>query len=185
MMPAVEQVLGNATHPYFPQDLLFGKVHDMDDKAVAEPPEILGQPRVSVLGQALQVGEGRSLNVGPVRHAHHQRNWTPSHQASADAGAKAAGQSPRTFARHFRAATGATPLQWLAAERVRRAQELLEDSELPVEAVAERCGFGTAAGLRKHFGRRLGTTPQEYRRTFRSVSGPDLVAGERAASSTA
>lgn len=99
--------------------------------------------------------------------------------------ARAAGQSPRTFARHFRAATGVTPLQWLAAERVRRAQELLEDSDLPVEAVAERCGFGTAAGLRKHFGRRLGTTPQEYRRTFRSVSGPDLVAGERAASSTA
>jgi AraC family transcriptional regulator, transcriptional activator FtrA len=81
--------------------------------------------------------------------------------------ARAAGTSPRTFARHFRDATGETPLQWLAAERVRRAQELLEGTDLPVDAVAGRCGFATAAGLRRHFGRRMGTTPQQYRRSWR------------------
>lgn len=82
--------------------------------------------------------------------------------------ARAVGTSPRTFARRFRDATGETPLQWLAAERVRRAQDLLEGTDLPVETVAARCGFVTAAGLRKHFGRRVGTTPQQYRRTFRA-----------------
>jgi AraC family transcriptional activator FtrA len=82
--------------------------------------------------------------------------------------AAAVGTSPRTFARRFRDATGETPVQWLAAERVRRAQELLEGTDLPVEAVAVRCGFATAAGLRKHFCRRLGATPQQYRRTFRA-----------------
>ncbi|HEY2224020.1 helix-turn-helix domain-containing protein [Actinomycetospora sp.] len=90
--------------------------------------------------------------------------------------AHAAGTSPRTFARRFRDATGETPLQWLAAERVRRAQELLEGTDLPVEAVAARCGFVTAAGLRKHFGRRVGTTPQQYRRTFRAAHDDDRVA---------
>jgi transcriptional regulator GlxA family with amidase domain len=90
--------------------------------------------------------------------------------------AQAAGTSPRTFARRFRDVTGETPVQWLAAERVRRAQELLEDTDLPVEAVAARCGFATAAGLRKHFGRRTGTTPQLYRRAFRT-SRDDRVAG--------
>ena len=82
--------------------------------------------------------------------------------------AEAVGTSPRTFARRFRDGTGETPVQWLAAERVRRAQELLEGTDLPIEAVAARCGFATAAGLRKHFCRRLGATPQQYRRTFRS-----------------
>ena len=82
--------------------------------------------------------------------------------------ADAAGTSSRTFARRFRDATGETPVQWLAAERVRRAQELLEGTDLPIEAVAARCGFATAAGLRKHFCRRLGTTPQQYRRAFRA-----------------
>ena len=89
--------------------------------------------------------------------------------------ADAVGTSPRTFARHFRDATGETPVQWLAAERVRRAQELLEGTDLPVEAVAARCGFATAAGLRKHFCRRLGATPQQYRRTFRAGRGERLA----------
>ena len=44
---------------------------------------------------------------------------------------------------------------------------LLETSDLPVDAIASRCGFGTAASLRLHFQRELRTTPQTYRRTFR------------------
>lgn len=91
--------------------------------------------------------------------------------------ARAAGTSPRTFARRFRDATGRTPLQWLATERVRRAQELLESTELPVEAVAARCGFATAAGLRKHFARQLGTTPHDYRRTFHVNGAGDAPEG--------
>ena len=83
-----------------------------------------------------------------------------------DEWARAAGTSPRTFARWFHTSLGSTPGRWLAAERVRRAQELLEATELPVEAVAQRCGFATAAGLRRPFLREVGATPQEYRRTF-------------------
>jgi transcriptional regulator GlxA family with amidase domain len=56
-----------------------------------------------------------------------------------------AGVSPRTFARRFREETGTTPLQWLLGQRVVEARRLLEDSDLPVETVAWRCGFGTAA----------------------------------------
>jgi AraC family transcriptional regulator, transcriptional activator FtrA len=74
--------------------------------------------------------------------------------------------SPRTFARRFRAETGTTPGAWLARQRLLLAQQLLEESDLPVEQVAERAGFGTAAVLRHHFTRQLSTTPQAYRRTF-------------------
>ncbi|HUN37802.1 MAG TPA: helix-turn-helix domain-containing protein [Trebonia sp.] len=74
--------------------------------------------------------------------------------------------SARTFARRFVASTGTTPYQWIARERVRLAQRLLETTDLPVEAIARDCGLGSAANLRKHFSRTLATSPQLYRRTF-------------------
>ena len=74
--------------------------------------------------------------------------------------------SERTFARHFRAETGTTPLRWLLTQRIDHARRLLEASDLPVETVAQRCGFGSAASLRQHFRRATATTPTAYRRTF-------------------
>ena len=53
--------------------------------------------------------------------------------------------SPRTFARRFRAETGTTPYSWLTAQRLLLAERLLEETDEPVEIVAERAGFGTAA----------------------------------------
>src|SRR3954451_10836462 len=81
--------------------------------------------------------------------------------------ARHAAVSERTFARRFRAETGTTPLQWLLAQRVREAERALARTDLPVEEIASRCGFGTAASLREHFGRVNATTPTRYRRSFR------------------
>ncbi len=81
--------------------------------------------------------------------------------------ARRAGTSPRTFARRFRAATGTTPHQWLLAQRVLLAQRLLETTDEPVERVAQRCGFASAAGLRAHFSRSVAASPLSYRHTFR------------------
>ncbi|MFD7893403.1 helix-turn-helix domain-containing protein [Streptomyces sp. NPDC059568] len=75
--------------------------------------------------------------------------------------------SPRTFARRFQQETGTTPYRWLLRQRVLLAQELLEATDETVDSVAGRSGFGNAAGLRHHFLRTLGTTPNAYRRTFR------------------
>lgn len=81
-----------------------------------------------------------------------------------------AGVSPRTFARRFREETGTTPLQWLLGRRVQEARRLLEETDLPIDAVAWRAGFGTAASLRDHFRRITATTPTAYRRSFRPVA---------------
>ena len=51
--------------------------------------------------------------------------------------ARRAHLSPRTFARRFRAETGTTPHHWLTGQRVLAAQRLLEETEQPVEAVAD------------------------------------------------
>jgi transcriptional regulator GlxA family with amidase domain len=75
--------------------------------------------------------------------------------------------SPRTFARRFRAVTGTTPHQWLLSQRILFAQRLLETSDEAIELIASRCGFGSAANLRHHFGREVSTSPLAYRRTFR------------------
>lgn len=82
--------------------------------------------------------------------------------------ARRAAMSTRTLTRHFRAATGTTPLQWLLVHRVRRAQELLETTDDGIDAIADAAGLGSAATLRRHFTRTLGVPPDTYRRTFRS-----------------
>ncbi len=75
--------------------------------------------------------------------------------------------APRTFARRFRAQVGASPHDWLTHQRVLFARRLLEETDLSIEQVAVRAGFGDAATLRHHFSKRAGTTPQAYRQTFK------------------
>jgi transcriptional regulator GlxA family with amidase domain len=82
--------------------------------------------------------------------------------------AELAHMAPRTFARRFRSETGVTPHDWLTGQRMLLARQLLEDSDLGVDAIADRAGFGSAATLRHHFGHRLSTTPQAYRSTFKT-----------------
>lgn len=74
--------------------------------------------------------------------------------------------SVRTFTRRFRDETGLSPVQWLTRQRVERARQLLEETDLPVDRVAVDAGFGTAASLRQHLRERLGTSPSAYRNTF-------------------
>ena len=77
-----------------------------------------------------------------------------------------AAMTPRTFARRFRDEVGLPPLQWLTHQRVLLAQQLLETTQLSMDVVARRCGFGTAATLRHHFTRATRTTPSKFRATF-------------------
>ncbi|WP_189533848.1 helix-turn-helix domain-containing protein [Streptomyces roseolilacinus] len=86
--------------------------------------------------------------------------------------ARQARMSSRHLGRHFRAATGTTPLQWLLTQRIRRAQELLEATDDGVDVIAAATGMGTAATLRRHFNRTVGVPPDAYRRAFRSRSRP-------------
>ncbi|MET8693342.1 helix-turn-helix domain-containing protein [Streptomyces bauhiniae] len=79
--------------------------------------------------------------------------------------------SVRTFTRRFREETGVSPGQWLTAQRVELARQLLESTDLSVDQVARDAGFGTAQSMRQHLQQALGVTPTAYRRTFRAGAG--------------
>ncbi|MFE6779083.1 GlxA family transcriptional regulator [Streptomyces sp. NPDC057702] len=99
------------------------------------------------------------------------REWVLAHLAqplTLEILARHASVSPRTFSRRFVEDTGYTPMQWVTRARVDMARELLERSERDIEQIANDVGLGTGANLRLHFQHTLGTTPSQYRRTFRS-----------------
>src|SRR6185369_6563544 len=81
-----------------------------------------------------------------------------------------------TFARRFRAETGTTPHDWITGQRVLTARALLEETDLGVDAIAVRAGFGDAATLRHHFTRRVGATPHAYRANFQTSPAPEAPA---------
>jgi transcriptional regulator GlxA family with amidase domain len=74
--------------------------------------------------------------------------------------------SERTFHRRFRERTGVPPLSWLREQRIARAKELLENSDLSIEEIARLVGLGTAANLRVQFRRATNVSPREHRRLF-------------------
>lgn len=89
--------------------------------------------------------------------------------------------STRTFTRRFREETGLSPKQWITQQRVDQARHLLETTDLGIDHVAHRSGFGTGAALRRQMSTTLGVAPSTYRTTFRSAdrtlprSGGDRV----------
>jgi len=84
--------------------------------------------------------------------------------------AKRVAMSPRNFARVFAREVGETPARWVERARVEAARRLLEESDAGVDAVAARCGFGTAESLRRAFLRRVRVSPAAYRSRFRSAA---------------
>ena len=87
-----------------------------------------------------------------------------------EVGAIAILQVVRTLLRRFRAQTGTTPMQWLTHHRVRRAQQLLETTDLPVERVGQATGFASATTFRDRFKELVGVSPSAYRRTFSAAA---------------
>ncbi|MFJ5775278.1 GlxA family transcriptional regulator [Streptomyces sp. NPDC093094] len=87
--------------------------------------------------------------------------------------AEHARMSLRSFTRRFRDEVGMTPVQWLTAQRLELAKQLLETTDLSIDLVAHRAGFGSANSLRAHMRAAFGVSPAAYRRTFGPGSPAD------------
>ncbi len=101
----------------------------------------------------------------PLVHLDRDVPYTDNGDVLTSAG-EAAGIT-RSFTRRFRQEVGLSPHQWLLRQRVERARQLLERTDLPVDRVAAATGFTTTVSLRQHFSRTLGVSPSRYRHTFR------------------
>ncbi|WP_328741495.1 GlxA family transcriptional regulator [Streptomyces caniferus] len=80
-----------------------------------------------------------------------------------------AGLSPRHLQRRFTAELGTPPAAYVERGRVEAARRALVEGDDPVEAIAHRCGFGSAETLRRSFHRQVGIAPSEYRDRFGSI----------------
>jgi len=116
---------------------------------------------------------------GPLRELQRWMAANVHADLSVAALAARAHMAPRTFTRAFRDEVGLTPAAYVEALRVERARGALETTDLPVEAVARACGFGTVETLRRAFGRRLGIAPAAYRDRFRTTDREDRRDGHR------
>ncbi|PJJ53817.1 AraC family transcriptional activator FtrA [Mumia flava] len=88
--------------------------------------------------------------------------------------ARRAYMSTRHFSRRFREVSGTTPMRWLLHQRLSRARELLEDTNLSIDTIAAQTGFGSTVTLRQRFAKHLYTSPSAYRKAFRARVSPRL-----------
>ncbi len=82
--------------------------------------------------------------------------------------AAAAAMSLRHFTRVFTDEVGETPGRFVERVRLEAARRALETTSDTLDVVAEGVGFGSAETMRRAFQRRLGITPDSYRRRFRT-----------------
>ncbi|MGE7136802.1 response regulator transcription factor [Luteibacter sp. NPDC031894] len=67
----------------------------------------------------------------------------------------------------FRQQLGMTVFAWIREERLRKSRELLTDTTLGMQEIAENIGFRSACNFTTAFRERLGVTPSEYRKAAR------------------
>jgi transcriptional regulator GlxA family with amidase domain len=99
------------------------------------------------------------------------QEWALAHLSedlSAKALAARVGMSERNFRRLFVDELRETPREYVERIRLDEARRQIEDTDLPAQAVAKRCGFGTVYSLRRAFVRQFGVTPQWYRAHFQN-----------------
>jgi transcriptional regulator GlxA family with amidase domain len=81
--------------------------------------------------------------------------------------ASTAGLSMSHFARAFKQSQGVPPHEYLVRCRVRRVQELLATTDLPLSEIARASGFSDQSHCTRRFREQVGITPSGYRWSMR------------------
>lgn len=98
--------------------------------------------------------------IAPVLEAVHTR---PDHDWTVASLAATAGLSRSAFAERFVEVMDVTPMVYVTRWRMREAARLLRMGEAPLDEIAERVGYGSAAALGRRFKQEVGKTPGTYR----------------------
>jgi transcriptional regulator GlxA family with amidase domain len=102
----------------------------------------------------------------PIRAVQDAVESEPGRAHSIDELARRAAMSPRHFTRVFTDEVGEAPGAYVERVRTEAARRQLEQTDDTVVAIAARCGFGTPETMRRNFIRRIGVSPDQYRKTF-------------------
>jgi transcriptional regulator GlxA family with amidase domain len=102
----------------------------------------------------------------PIRDVQEAIETEPGGAHSIPELARRAAMSPRHFTRVFTDEVGEAPGAYVERIRTEAARRQLEETDDTVTVIAARCGFGSAETLRRNFVRRLGISPDQYRKTF-------------------
>ncbi|GLQ21908.1 helix-turn-helix domain-containing protein [Algimonas porphyrae] len=122
----------------------------------------------------LRAGQQQQTLIQPVlpQNKHHRLSQTleilKADMAAGhtiDDAAKLAGLSPRTFIRQFEAITGTTFGKWMGLQRYDRAAGLLQETDLPIDLIADACGYASSSSLRRLFKEEKGVTPSAFRKS--------------------
>jgi AraC family transcriptional regulator, arabinose operon regulatory protein len=89
-----------------------------------------------------------------------------SRENTLDALAEKCGLSPSRLAHLFKEQIGASPMEYLEQQRLKRAMELLEHTAFSVKEIAAMVGFASPFYFSRRFCLKTGTCPREYRRKF-------------------
>ncbi len=102
----------------------------------------------------------------PIRQVQESIETEPGGAHSINELARRAAMSPRHFTRVFTDEVGEAPGSYVERIRTEAARRQLEETDDTVTVIAARCGFGTAETMRRNFVRRVGVSPDHYRKTF-------------------
>jgi len=88
--------------------------------------------------------------------------------------ARAVGASAAHLRRHFHEVLDASPKQVFDQMRFQRAMQLMSDSQMKLESVGERCGFGSASAFSRAFKLKFGCSPAQWRGepSKKNIRGP-------------
>lgn len=102
----------------------------------------------------------------PIRDVQEAIEAEPGGAHSVEDLARRAAMSPRHFTRLFTVEVGEAPGAYVERVRTEAARRQLTETDDTVTVIASRCGFGTAETMRRNFVRRVGVSPDQYRKSF-------------------
>lgn len=102
----------------------------------------------------------------PIREVQEAIEAEPGRSHTIGDLARRAAMSPRHFTRVFTDEVGEAPGHYVERIRTEAARRQLQETDDTVVAIASRCGFGTAETMRRNFLRRVGISPDQYRKAF-------------------
>ena len=122
------------------------------------------------LGEAERIRKGEALSPGTLGRIMRHIDEQLGERVTVEGLAVFAGLSRSHFSRAFKCMTGLTPAHFILKRRLCRARDLISSGESPLADIAAQTGFSSQAHLSTAFRKELGTTPGNYRLSFRPFS---------------